>query len=66
MPPLFAFLQQAASGLEVEELYRTLNMGVGMVVVCRPDDVATVQGAIDEETWVIGELIPDDRRVSLV
>jgi len=66
MPPLFAFLEQAASGLESEELYRTLNMGVGMVMVCRPDDVEAVQGAIDEETWVIGELVAGDRRVALV
>lgn len=66
MPALFAFLADAASALPTEELYRTLNMGIGMVLVCRPDDVATVQAAIAEETWVIGELVPGDQRVTLV
>ena len=46
------------------ELHRTLNMGIGMVVVCAPDDVELVQAAIDEETWVIGELVPTIRRVT--
>ena len=43
-------------------------MGVGMVVVCSPNEVGRVQAAIDEDTWVIGELVPHDpttRRVRL-
>ena len=33
-PPLFALVAELATGLEPGELYRTLNMGIGMVVVC--------------------------------
>jgi phosphoribosylaminoimidazole (AIR) synthetase len=35
-------------------------MGIGMVVVCAADDVAAVQGSIEEPTWVIGELVAAD------
>jgi phosphoribosylamine--glycine ligase/phosphoribosylformylglycinamidine cyclo-ligase len=42
--------------MDTVELYRTLNMGVGMVVVCAPDQVDVVQASISENTWVIGEL----------
>jgi phosphoribosylaminoimidazole (AIR) synthetase len=46
-------------------LYRTLNMGIGMVVICAPGDVATLQGTIAEPTWVIGELVDGTGRVHL-
>jgi phosphoribosylamine--glycine ligase/phosphoribosylaminoimidazole synthetase len=60
VPPLFALVRELATGLATDELYRTLNMGIGMVVVCAAADVAAVQTAIAEETWVVGELVPGD------
>ena len=42
--------------LEVDELYRTLNMGIGMVLVVAPENVQHIQALIAEETWVIGVL----------
>ena len=56
MPPLFRLVQEVAVGMSTTELYRTLNIGIGMVLVCAPDDVAAVQAAIAEPTWVIGGL----------
>ena len=58
VPPLFELVRELATGLDAHELHRTLNMGIGMVVVCAPTDVDAVQASIAEETWVIGELIP--------
>ncbi|MGZ4761521.1 MAG: phosphoribosylamine--glycine ligase [Ilumatobacteraceae bacterium] len=58
VPPLFQLVREVATQLDTHELYRTLNMGVGMVVVCAAADVGAVQEAIDEPTWVIGELVP--------
>ncbi len=55
VPPLFQLVRELATGLDVHELHRTLNMGIGMVVVCAAADVAAVQATIPEETWVIGE-----------
>jgi phosphoribosylaminoimidazole synthetase len=58
VPPLFRLVRELATGLDTHELHRTLNMGVGMVVVCAAADAAAVQAAIPEETWVIGALVP--------
>ncbi|MCG8468992.1 MAG: AIR synthase-related protein, partial [Gemmatimonadetes bacterium] len=40
-PPEFDVVAQA-SGAEPDELFRTLNMGVGMIAIVRPDEVETV------------------------
>jgi phosphoribosylaminoimidazole synthetase len=57
VPPLFRLVHELTPSLPVGERYRTLNMGIGMVVVCAPADLTAVQAAIPEETWVIGELV---------
>lgn len=66
VPPLFALVREACTALDTHELYRTLNMGIGMVIVCSADDVDSVQATIDEPTWVIGSLVSGSRRVHLV
>ena len=43
--------------MDVVELHRTLNMGVGMIAVCAAADAGAIQADIREETWVIGELV---------
>ena len=60
MPALFQLVREVAVGMDSRELYRTLNMGVGMVLVCSPDDVAAVQELIAEPTWIIGQLTAAD------
>jgi phosphoribosylamine--glycine ligase/phosphoribosylaminoimidazole synthetase len=65
VPALFRLVRELATGMSAHELHRTLNMGIGMVVVCAAADAAAVQGAIDEPTWRIGELVPGDRKVHL-
>ncbi len=57
VPPLFQLVRELATALDDRELYRTLNMGIGMVIVCAAADVDLVQSAIAEQTWVIGELV---------
>jgi phosphoribosylamine--glycine ligase/phosphoribosylaminoimidazole synthetase len=66
IPPLFRLVRELATGLDTHELYRTLNMGIGMVVVCAAADVAAVQASIPEPTWVIGRLITGERGVTLL
>jgi phosphoribosylamine--glycine ligase/phosphoribosylaminoimidazole synthetase len=58
VPPLFRLVEELAPGLDTHELHRTLNMGIGMVVVCAPGDVDDVQAAVAEPTWLIGEVVP--------
>jgi phosphoribosylaminoimidazole synthetase/phosphoribosylamine--glycine ligase len=64
LPPLFQLVTEVATAMPTEELYRTLNMGIGMVVVT--DRPADVQALIPEPTWVIGEITAGDRHVELV
>ena len=66
MPPLFRLVQQVATGLPQEELYRTLNMGIGMVVVVDKERVAELRERINEPSWVIGGIVTGDRHVRLV
>lgn len=64
MPPLFQLVSELST-LDTDELYRTLNMGVGMVVIVAPEHVTAVQHSINEETWIIGELTSDHNKVQL-
>ena len=64
MPPLFALVRQLST-LPTTELYRTLNMGIGMVVVVDPAHAEVVRNAIDEQTWVIGSLTDQHEGVQL-
>ena len=43
-PPLFAHIQRAG-GIEDGEMFRTFNMGIGMVLVASPPDAAAVLDA---------------------
>ena len=66
-PPLFEWLIASAE-LDTEQAHRIFNCGVGMVLIVKPADVAAVQAAIDEPTWVMGEVTvhEDGDRVQLV
>ncbi len=66
MPPLFDLVRSVCTGLDDRELYRTLNMGIGMVLIVAPEHVGAVQEAIGERTWIIGELVPGTKQVNLV
>lgn len=58
-PPLFQWLI-AGANLDVAEAHQIFNCGIGMVLVVAPDEVAAVQEAIDEPTWIIGETVAFD------
>ncbi len=64
VPPLFQLAREILA-TDTDELYRTLNMGIGMVLVVEPHKVSAVQAAINETTWVIGRLIAGERGVEL-
>lgn len=67
VPPVFKVLQQAGK-VDTAEMYRTFNMGVGMVVICAPPDVETVLAAAslaEVPAWVVGSLKPGTGTVIL-
>ena len=62
VPPLFRFLVEAGE-LERDEAHRALNMGIGMVIVCEPRQVAPIEAALraaGEPCWRIGEVTPGE------
>jgi phosphoribosylformylglycinamidine cyclo-ligase len=63
VPPIFGFLQQAGK-LSTEEMQRTFNNGIGMILVV-PAGVATniveFLGAMQEKAWVMGEIVARKR-----
>ncbi|HVC42892.1 MAG TPA: phosphoribosylformylglycinamidine cyclo-ligase [Candidatus Saccharimonadales bacterium] len=65
VPPVFTAIQRAG-GVHLEEMWRTFNMGVGMVVIV-PPDVPSIAAAAGIPVWRIGEVVPQSgtRRVIL-
>jgi len=59
LPPVFNWLQQAG-GVADEEMRRTFNCGVGLMIVVAPEDVEPVLAALlngGEDAFVCGELV---------
>jgi phosphoribosylformylglycinamidine cyclo-ligase len=57
VPPLFQLIEREGR-VPHDEMYRVFNMGVGMVVIVAPQDVSLVQQSVNEQAWVIGEVVP--------
>jgi phosphoribosylamine--glycine ligase/phosphoribosylformylglycinamidine cyclo-ligase len=55
--PIFTMMQHLGQ-VEPEEMYRVFNMGIGMVVVVKPEDAGRVQDSLPEQTWIIGKVVP--------
>jgi phosphoribosylformylglycinamidine cyclo-ligase len=66
VPPIFRFLVERAALSEYDS-FRTFNMGLGMIVILDPADVATARSVVPELT-VIGSTTADEggERVRLV
>ncbi len=59
--PIFDFI---ARYVEEEEMYKTFNMGVGMILVVAPNDVDAVLA--NSDGYLIGELVEGERGVDLL
>ena len=58
-PPLFRLIQQGGD-VSDEEMYRTFNMGVGMVAVVSPGDLHDVEHSLErrgERSFVMGSVV---------
>ena len=59
VPPLFRLIQKGG-GVSDEEMFRTFNMGIGMVVVVSPADLHDVEHSLErrgETSFVIGSVV---------
>ncbi len=64
VPPLFDLIQRRGR-VGADEMYQVFNMGIGMIAIVDRGDVQTLQTAIGEPTWVVGEVVAGERRVLL-
>jgi phosphoribosylformylglycinamidine cyclo-ligase len=54
-PPLFRLIQERGNVAE-EEMYRTFNLGIGIVLAVAPDDVEAVRARLPE-ALLVGEVV---------
>jgi phosphoribosylformylglycinamidine cyclo-ligase len=60
IPPLFRLIQKGGD-IDDDEMYRTFNMGIGMVAVVAPGDLHEVEHSLErrgETSFVIGSVVP--------
>ena len=61
VPPIFHWMQREG-GVDGLEMYRTFNMGIGMVAVVDPDEAVMLECHLDrleQPHYRIGEVVPD-------
>jgi phosphoribosylformylglycinamidine cyclo-ligase len=60
LPPIFPFLQKLGE-IPLDEMYRTFNMGIGLLVIvneAQAKDIRHHFEAVGEEAYIIGEISP--------
>lgn len=62
--PVFEFLQKEGS-VPDDQAYRVFNMGIGMVLICRPENLDRIQTALSK-SYLIGTVTEGDQSVKLV
>lgn len=63
--PLFTYMQEKG-GIDEEEMYRTFNMGIGMILVVSSEDTPQVKNhlaARGEPCYDLGSIVPGDGKV---
>jgi phosphoribosylformylglycinamidine cyclo-ligase/phosphoribosylamine--glycine ligase/phosphoribosylformylglycinamidine cyclo-ligase len=64
VPPLFQLVQQRGE-IPTQEMFRVLNMGIGMLAIVSKQDAAAFQKHLPLDSYIIGELVPGSRAVQL-
>jgi phosphoribosylformylglycinamidine cyclo-ligase len=54
-PPIFSLLRKKGD-VDIQEMYRVFNMGIGMTVICAPESVSSLSKALPEAK-IIGEVV---------
>ena len=55
VPPIFQLIQQKGN-VDRQEMYRVFNMGIGMVLICSPNDVKQLTKALPE-AHIVGKVV---------
>ncbi len=59
--PIFQFLRDTAA-IPEQEAFRVFNMGIGMVLICSPENCASIRQSVPE-SYPIGTVIAGEKRV---
>jgi phosphoribosylformylglycinamidine cyclo-ligase len=62
IPGVFQWLQKAGN-VDREEMFRVFNMGVGLVIVVRPESADAVRATLKQagsESWIVGSVSADE------
>jgi phosphoribosylformylglycinamidine cyclo-ligase len=62
--PVFMLMQRLGN-IDEAEMFRTFNMGAGMVIICAPADAAAIRKQI-EPCYEIGRVTTGDKTVTLI
>ncbi|MEA3560412.1 MAG: phosphoribosylformylglycinamidine cyclo-ligase [Candidatus Omnitrophota bacterium] len=69
VPAIFLEIEKRA-GLDIYQMFRTFNMGVGMVLIVRKNKVEEIVGYLKKRfrltSWVIGEVVKGSRKEKIV
>lgn len=67
MPAIFKLLQQWGN-VDWKEMYRTFNMGIGMVIIASPaeaEKIKTYLAGVNEPVYEIGQVVKGDHNVTI-
>jgi len=64
IPPIFQLIQQRGNVAQ-DEMYRVFNMGIGMVLICSPDNVEQMTKALPEAK-IVGEVVKQVGKVRII
>jgi len=67
-PPIFSLIQEKG-GVEDVEMYRTFNMGLGMVLIVPREQAAEITvhlNEMGEQAWMVGEVHKGPREVAVL
>jgi len=68
VPPIFEMIQSDGE-VSVEEMYKTFNMGIGMILICASERASAIVQRLNdagERAYVIGEITKGLRGVNIV
>jgi len=63
-PPIFQLIQERGN-VDRKEMYRVFNMGIGMAVICAPEDASKITEALPEAID-IGEVVERGKKARVV
>jgi len=63
-PPIFQLIQERGN-VDEHEMYRVFNMGIGMAVICSPENVDQLTKALPEAR-VVGEVVKQTGKMRVV